>query len=226
MDATIILPTYNEADNIVEVMSRIHHTLEDCKHEIVVVDDGTDSTSRLAAKNGGVVVQGDRRGLSAAVVKGAQAAQSGIVVVMDADLQHPPELLTLMLCKTVYSDVVIGSRYVENGVIENWGMSRRVISQVSNMLSHPLAPKVHDRMTGYFATQRRYLTSSNLNPTGFKILLELLARNPHFSVCEVPIRFGVREHGQSKLTSSVGKDYLKQLWSLYLYRVRGAKWTR
>jgi dolichol-phosphate mannosyltransferase len=196
--------------------------------EIVVVDDDSpDGTASIAKKLGCIVLnrKGRRRGLSAAVIDALCQVDSGKVVVMDADLQHPPELLPAIVGKLDEVDMVIASREARGGSYGDWSLKRRAISLIARLLAKPLLPKVSDPMTGYFGIRRSALPDDLrvLSPRGFKIMLELLGKGKVKRVAEVPLEFGARRSGESKLKGKVIRDYLLQLVGLYLHKFR---WLR
>jgi dolichol-phosphate mannosyltransferase len=165
-----------------------------------------------------VIVRANERGLASAVVHGFKNTTSSIVAVMDADLQHPPEIVAELL-KSIEAgaDLAIGSRYVKGGSCEGWGLMRRVISKGAIFLAHLLLPRtrgIHDPMAGLFMLRRPVIDGVALKPTGYKILLEILIAGHFKKVTEVPYAFRIREKGKSKLSSRQQVDYLKHLYSL------------
>jgi dolichol-phosphate mannosyltransferase len=221
---SLIIPTYNEKDNIVPLFERIHQALSGYKYEIVLVDDNSrDGTieaaeslaSRYPVK---VIVRRGEKGLATAVVHGLKSASGRIIGVMDADLQHPPEVLP-DLVKAVEggADIAIASRYVPGGGCPNWGLTRKIISKVALMISHLLLPatrKVKDPLTGFFMFRRDNVDADKLKPTGWKISLEIMLMGDFPKIVEVPFIFEERSAGQSKLNSKQQIEYLKHLFSL------------
>jgi dolichol-phosphate mannosyltransferase len=144
------------------------------------------------------------------------------IVVMDADLQHPPEILPSILDALQRHDFVAASRYIDGGGCKNWGLKRRVISKVSNLMAMPLVGnKVHDIPSGFFGFRNNGgipgFKQNELD--GFKIMLELLARGNWDSIAEIPYTFETRKYGVSKLSSSQMIDYLWQLMRLYKSKI-------
>jgi len=221
---SIIVPTYNEAQNIPELFKRIEESLRGVPHEIVVVDDDSpDGTASLARALGGEkvkVYKRDRRmGLTSAVLDGVKLAESDLIAVMDADLQHPPELLPKMLEKIEEGhDIVIASRYVEGGGVRGWSPIRRLISRGAVALAHLLLPKtksVKDPISGFFLVKRAIMRDLKVaNPSGFKVLLEVLAKASYGSVAEVPYVFEARRAGKSKLNLKEVVNYIPFLLKL------------
>lgn len=221
---SVVIPTYNERDNIAPLVERVHDTLSAYSYEILFIDDnskdGTAQTvSALSAKYPAqVIVRLKERGLASAVVHGFKYAKGEIVAVMDADLQHPPQVLADLL-KAVDggADLVIASRYVKGGGCEGWGLVRRIISKGAIFLAHLFLPqtrRISDPMSGFFMLRREVIDGADLRPTGYKILLEILMEGHYQKVAEVPYTFHVRERGKSKLSARQQIDYLKHLYSL------------
>lgn len=217
---TVVVPTYNEADNLPELVKRICGALPEV--EVLVIDDASkDGTADVARRLGAtwpvrVIERHDERGLSTAVLRGFQEAKTELCVVMDADLSHPPEAIPAIV-KAVRegADVAVGSRYVRGGDIENWPLLRRLTSWAGTLLARPLTP-VRDPMAGYFALRRGLIDGVALKPKGFKILLEILARTGTRKIAEIPIRFEDRAAGASKFSSKERKEFLQQVRTLYV----------
>jgi dolichol-phosphate mannosyltransferase len=163
---SIIVPTYNEAENIGELIERIETSLKGLDFEVIVVDDSSpDGTAEIAEelgrayRNVKVIKRPRKMGLASAALEGMREAKYRLIAVMDADLQHPPELLPKLLerAKEGY-DIVIASRYVEGGGVEGWSFWRRLISRGATLLAHTLLPKtrgVKDPMSGFFCVQKK-----------------------------------------------------------------------
>ncbi len=219
MAVSVIVPTYNEAGNLTELVRRILASMPGV--EIVVVDDassdGTPDVARSLGKTAPVriVERVNERGLSTAVLRGIQEARTPICVVMDADLSHPPESIPQMV-KAVQdgADIAVGSRYIRGGAIDDWPLIRRLTSRAGTLLARPLTA-VHDPMAGFFCLRRSLLEGVELKPRGFKILLEILARTRTEKTAEIPIRFEDRSEGASKFGPKQRREYLQQLWDLY-----------
>jgi dolichol-phosphate mannosyltransferase len=221
---SIIIPTYNEKDNITPLLSRVDKALSGYDYEILIVDDGSkDGTIELASELASkypvkVLVRRNERGLATAVVHGLKSATGQIIGVMDADLQHPPEVIPDLI-KAIQdgADMVVASRYIPGGGCPNWGLSRRIISRVALMISHLLLPStrpVKDPLAGFFMFRRRNVDPEKLKPIGYKISLEVMLTGRFQRIVEVPYIFEDRSAGQSKLNPGQQMDYLKHLFSL------------
>jgi dolichol-phosphate mannosyltransferase len=221
---SVIIPTYNEQDNIVPLVERLHRTLTGHNYEILFVDDNSrDSTveviERLAPKYPvKVLVRKTERGLATAVLHGIRYAQGDIIGVMDADLQHPPEVnAPLLQAIESGADLAVASRYVAGGGCPNWGMVRKVISKGALTLAHlflPSSRQVKDPMSGFYMFRRQGIDQIVFQPIGYKILLEMLVMGNFRKVVEVPFIFEDRSSGRSKMKARQQLDYLKHIFSL------------
>jgi dolichol-phosphate mannosyltransferase len=221
---SIIIPTYNEKENIAPLLSRVAQALAGYNYEILIVDDGSkdgtiEAASELAERYPVmVIVRRNERGLATAVVHGLKSASGQVIGVMDADLQHPPEVLPNLI-KAIQdgADMVIASRYIEGGGCPHWGLSRRIISRVALVISHLLLPStrpVKDPLAGFFMFRRENVDPAKLKPIGYKISLEVMLTGSFQKVVEVPYIFEDRSAGQSKLNPREQLDYLRHLFSL------------
>jgi dolichol-phosphate mannosyltransferase len=209
---SIIVPTINEADNLEPLTRRIATAMSGLSFEILVIDDGSqDGTAGVCGHLAGRypltlhVRPVPTAGLSGAVLYGFARARGDILVVMDADLQHPPEALPALLAPLLAGDAdfVIGSRNIHGGrVASSWGMARRLNSRLAQLLAAPLVGTISDPMSGFFSLHRNlWLKCWRINPIGYKIGLELMCRCAACRIVEIPIEFRVRESGLSKLTT-------------------------
>jgi dolichol-phosphate mannosyltransferase len=221
---SIIIPTYNEKDNIAPLVSRVAQALSGCDYEILIVDDNSqdgtiEAASALAARYPvKVLVRRSERGLATAVVHGLRSASGQIIGVMDADLQHPPEVLPDLI-KAIRggADMAVASRYIPGGGCPNWGLSRKIISKVALIISHLLLPStraVKDPLSGFFMFRRQQVDTAKLKPIGYKISLEVMLTGQFRNVVEVPYIFEDRSAGKSKLNPGQQIDYLRHLFSL------------
>jgi len=221
---SIIVPTYNERDNILPLVQRIDQAIGPEDYELLFVDDDSqDGTAEIAETLSRqypikVIVRRNQRGLASAVVAGIAEASGEIIGVIDADLQHPPELLpTLIDAIGNGADIAVASRYVNGGRCEGWSKSRRIISRGAIVLAHLLLPKTRrfsDPMAGFFTFRRRVLDGAELQPTGYKILLEILMEGSFGKLAEIPYTFRLRGSGRSKLNLREQVDYLRHLFQL------------
>jgi len=208
---SLIIPTLNEVENIEPLLARIRRC-DPAPDEIVFVDDGSTDGTRERIRSLAVSAPvrlieraTPRLGLSGAVIAGARSARGDILIVMDADLSHPPERIADLLrpVSAGVADMVIGSRYVRGGSTPGWPVWRRVLSRVAAALAYPLTG-VHDSMCGFFAIRRTLLLELTPHATGFKIAFEAIVgggRNLH--VLEIPIIFRDRARGTSKMSLGV-----------------------
>ena len=221
---SILIPTYNEHDNIAPLLERIAAAIPGNDYEVVFVDDDSrDGTSELINSlsteyPARVVVRKDKKGLASAVTDGFGMVSTDTIVVMDADLQHPPEVVTSLIKSiTDGADIAVASRYITGGGTAGWSRIRKIISSGAILLAHVLLPqsrRVKDPMSGYFAFKRSVILGVKLAPIGYKILLEILVVGKAVKVAEVPFMFHPREKGESKLNASQEFEYLKHLFSL------------
>ncbi len=221
---SIIIPTLNEADNILPLLQKISSVSrpQGLKPEIIFVDDNsTDGTrQRITGYSGDLDVhlihRENKRGLAGAVIAGARVARNEWVVVMDADLSHPPEAIPSLLEPLAQGshDMVIGSRYVVGGETPGWPMVRKINSRLAALPAR-LITSVRDPLSGFFAVSRERLSSLDSNLPGFKIGLEVLAQaESSFRVHEQPISFRDRSTGISKMNSTILQEYCRQLCRL------------
>ncbi|SFR90396.1 dolichol-phosphate mannosyltransferase [Microbacterium sp. cf046] len=228
MQLSIIVPTYNEAPNVAELVRRVTDETEGIDAEIIFVDDSTDTTPdviREVAASAGLpvrLIHRDHRrgGLGGAVLEGFAAAESDACLVMDGDLQHPPEEIRDIYARFARGDVdvVVASRYAGDGTSAGLADRTRVlVSKVSTALTRAMFPirlkDVSDPMTGFFLIDRRAVDAATLRPRGFKILLEILARK-NLRIAEVPFDFAGRHAGESKASMRQGVHFLTQLTAL------------
>jgi dolichol-phosphate mannosyltransferase len=225
MQLSLIVPTYNEKENILPLVERVHHSLSSIDYELIIVDDGSpDGTAqevkRLSPTYPLRLIERKERGLASAVVRGFEEAQGEALGVIDADLQHPPEMIPQLLAEIDKgADVAIASRYVAGGGVEDWAASRKIISKGATLIAHlslPSLRKVKDPLSGFFLFRKKIVEGINLEPRGYKILLEVLARSKVQGVAEVPYTFTKRERGKSKISLKEEIDYLRQVVALAL----------
>ncbi len=234
LDVTVVVPTFNEGANVVPLVTRLCAALRGRSAEIVVVDDSTDDTPEQvsrAAVWAELPVRMIRRepaervgGLSGAVSAGILASDSDFVVVMDGDLQHPPELVPALRDAVGHGDLSVASRYAGDGRPSGLACTyRRWVSRSSTLIVQACFPRrvgrvCTDPMTGFFCFRRSAIEMSRLRPRGFKILLEILARHD-LRVRELPFTFAERLAGESKASWRNGVAFVHQMVNLRMGRM-------
>ncbi len=232
---SIILPTYNESQNIRNVIDSIADAIpEGTIAEIIVVDDNSpDGTGGVVSDYAGgigselkkrlqieVINRPDKLGLSSAILSGVRSACGDVVVVMDSDMSHPPQTIPCMLEELSRSkcDIVIASRYVNGGGVSGWPFKRKVISKgATKIAQYSLGISVKDPMSGFFAFRRQVIDGIDFDAIGYKMLLEMLVKAKGARVKEIPYTFTNRRLGSSKLDMSTMIDYARAVWRLYRY---------
>ena len=223
-ELTVVVPSFNEIDNVEPLIERLHAALDGIEWEVVYVDDDSPDGTAVKVRE---LAQTDRRvrciqrigrrGLSTAVIEGMLASSAPYLAVIDADLQHDEKLLPRMLAtlKSDGLDIVVGSRYVAGGAIGDWDKGRAVMSSIATRLARlVVSAEIADPMSGFFMLRRLAFerTARRLSGNGFKILLDLFASAPTpYRFRELPYVFGERIHGKSKLDSLVIWEYLMLL---------------
>ena len=225
---SIVVPTFREAENLPGLASRIDAALSGSgiEWELVLADDDSgDGSEAVVAEMAQrlpvrMEVRRERpRDLSLSVLEGIRVSRHDRVVVMDADLSHPPErIIDLIRALDGDCDMAVGSRYVSGGRFDRgWSLWRFLNSHLATLLARPLV-RCTDPMSGFFALDRRVLRGcGKLRPIGYKIGLELMVRG-QLKVAEVPIGFSDRDRGSSKMNLRQQVNYLRHLKRLYLHR--------
>ncbi|XLQ10940.1 MAG: glycosyltransferase [cyanobacterium endosymbiont of Epithemia adnata isolate EadnSB Bon19] len=228
---SLILPTYNEAGNIkdiVEILSQLLDRYMSERYELIIVDDDSpDHTWKLALELTSnypqlhVMRRVNEKGLSTAVIRGWQVAKGEILGVIDADLQHPPEVLEKLLKEMERgADLAVASRHVEGGGVSEWSILRRFLSRGAQILGLIILPEVisrlSDPMSGYFMVRRNAIACKVLSPVGYKILIEVAARGSISWIAEVGYVFRERQDGESKVTWKQYIEYIQHLLGLRL----------
>ena len=235
---SVIVPTFNEGLNIANLVGRLAQLLEEPfgeRYEIIVVDDDSpDRTWELAqtlvarvSRAFGSCGAKRNRGLSTAVIRGWQAARGEVLCVIDADLQHPPEV-TLALYRVIErgADMAVASRHLEGGGVSDWSLARRIVSRAAQLIGLLILPgvvgRVSDPMSGYFMIRRSAIEGVELNPLGYKILIEVsgarqisLGRRSAVCISRARTRAAARRRRRVYL------DYLRHLLRLRLVRIAG-----
>lgn len=228
---SIIVPTYQEVENIPHLIERIAalKAAENLELELIFMDDNSRDGSVEAVAAAGhdwvrIIEREGERGLSPAVIDGFRAAKNPILICMDCDMSHPPEVIPQMvLALSSGQQFVIGSRYVPGGSTDDdWGFLRWLNSQVATLLARPLT-RAKDPMSGFFGLRKTdFDKAEHLNPVGYKIGLELIVKCDFRNVGEVAIHFTDRVFGESKLSFKEQLKYLQHVRRLYIHRFGNA----
>ncbi len=224
MRLSLVIPTYNERENILNITKIIQKELNESKinGEIIFVDDNSpDGTGKILLnlkkryKNIKVIIRNKKLGLSSAVLDGWKISSGDVLGVMDADFSHPPEKIKDLFYPIARNeaDVTIGSRYINGGKIENWNLKRKIISKIATFLTR-FYTNVKDPLSGFFMVKKSVITNVNFNSKGFKILLEVLIKGKYKKVKEIPIVFRGRAKGKSKLNV---KEFFYFIFNLIQY---------
>ena len=230
---SIIIPTYNESENIIQILKSIgEHLPKDIATEAIVVDDNSpDGTGKVVedyindtqTKVGysvDVIHRKTKSGLSTAILDGIQHSSGETVVVMDSDFSHPPKIIPRLIeeIKISKCDIVIASRYTQGGKVSGWSAKRKLISKAAKGIAKVgLGINESDPMSGFFAFRRKILEGIKLDAIGYKMLLEILVKTKGAKVKEIPYTFTNRVYGYSKLDTSTMLDYVRSVWKLYRY---------
>ena len=218
---SVVVPTFNERDNVTVLFRRLEATLAGIPWEVVFVDDnspdGTWEVVRgLARQDPRVrcIRRIGRRGLSGACIEGILASSAPYAAVIDADLQHDEAQLPKMvgLLQSGEAELVVGSRYIEGGSADSFNRQRAGASALATEVARRvLKVEIADPMSGFFMIRRDRFEqlAPQLSTQGFKILLDIVATaQGKLRTVEVPFVFGARQHGESKLDSMVALDFL------------------
>jgi dolichol-phosphate mannosyltransferase len=227
VDVSVIVPTYREVESLPYLIDRLSPLRARFRgFELIVMDDDSnDGTQALLEKLAlpwvRLIVRTEDRGLSRAVVDGLAVARYDTIVVMDADLSHPPEMLPRMVADAQAHDFVVGSRYVGGGKVDQgWSVLRWINSKIATSMARPFT-RLKDPMSGFFAFRRTLLArTAKLDPVGYKIGLELIVKSGVHDVLEVPIHFSDRKYGESKLSLREHFAYLRHIGRLIAFKLR------
>jgi dolichol-phosphate mannosyltransferase len=223
---SIIIPTYNEAENIADLLPRLIGVLGKVgkRYEILIIDDNSpDNTAGIAQellgqKGRAIRRVSGKRSLSLSVLEGIREARGDIILVMDGDGSHPPELIPYFIKGLDEGfDLVIGSRYVKGGGTLNFPLTRKIISHFACFIGKAVT-RVKDNTSGFFCIRKKALENARLTPIGFKIGLEVFVKANIKSFKEVPYIFADRKKGESKLRLKSVLEYLYQILLLLLYK--------
>ncbi|MFQ5782822.1 MAG: glycosyltransferase [Nitrosopumilus sp.] len=228
---SIIVPTYNESQNIIGILKSICDNIPKGTHaETIVVDDNSpdgtgkivedyiSSIKKIAENTIDIIHRKTKNGLSSAILNGIQNAKGETIVVMDSDFSHPPQIIPKMIeaIKQYQYDLVVASRYITGGNIQGWTTKRKLMSKIATIIAKKgLGVKTRDPMSGFFAFKKNIIKELNFDALGYKFLLELLVKTKGINIKEIPYTFENRKFGSSKLDSSTIIDYFKSVWKLY-----------
>ena len=221
---SIVVPTFNEKDNVGNLVNQIDYALRGISYEVVFVDDSTDETPEMIEKvmkeNANVRMEHrtKEKGLATAVLRGFSLSEGDYIAVMDADLQHPPTILRSMYAVMESgADFCVPSRFIPGGSDGGLGPYRKLVSGVARYIGKILLPclrKITYPTSGLFMFRREVIKDADMRPIGWKILVEVLATGTYRTVVEIPYRFQARPAGESKLSSKVTMEYLMQIRDL------------
>jgi dolichol-phosphate mannosyltransferase len=253
---SVIIPTYNESETILELIQSIRRYIGDLfSVEILVVDDNSpDKTGRIVKEYAlnshsqniyqqqhqqqqqysakdldmqqifsiRVISRRSKKGLVSAVLEGVKNSLGNYILIIDADLSHPPTVVVDMVneLRNSHYDIVSASRYLQGGKINGWPLKRRAISKSATLIARTILGLNHitDPMSGFFAFKRDLLTHITFKTAGYKLLLEILVKADNANVKEIPYIFTNRIAGSSKLNSYVILDFVKALLHLYAFK--------
>ena len=230
---SIIIPTYNESQNILNILKSIKENLpKNIIAQAVVVDDNSpDHTGKIVENHFknmkeianytvDVIHRKAKKGLSSAIISGIQHATGDTIVVIDSDFSHPPQVIPKLIeaIKKYQCDMVIASRYITGGKILGWPTRRKIISKIGTTIAKKgLNISSTDPMSGFFAFKKTIINELNFDALGYKILLEILVKTKGVKVKEIPYTFQDRKLGKSKLDHKTIFDFCKSVWKLYRY---------
>ena len=226
MKTSIILPTYNERNNIEKLILELIKI--NSEFEIIIIDDNSpDGTGKIIDKlkktysNIKVIHRKKRLGLSSAIIQGFKVANGNIIGVMDADLSHPTNIINKMInyIEKNKTNFVIGSRLIKGGRVKNWPFSRKIISIIATIMAK-LLTNVKDPMSGFFFLKKEVINNIKFTSQGYKICLEILVKGKYDEIIEIPYVFNNRKYGKSKLNVNEYKKYLIDWIKLIRYKIK------
>jgi dolichol-phosphate mannosyltransferase len=233
---SIIIPTYNEADNIIKLIESIKTNISNSTlTEIIVVDDNSpDGTGNLVdeyiKKSESMEIKGNvicirtlhrkqKEGLIQAILHGIESSFGEQILIMDADFSHPPETIPKIIENLQKNDkcIIVASRYIKGAAIQGWTLKRRILSIGANNIARLSLDmgNIKDPMSGFFAFHKKSIENIQFNTKGYKILLELLVKGKKIKVIEIPYVFTDRTSGKSKMDLMTIINYVQSLWKLY-----------
>jgi len=222
---SVVVPTFKESENIGPFLEALCDSLDPVlpgNYEIVVMDDdspdGTlDAAAAVAATHPQIrlVKRVNKRELATAVIRGWQLARGQALSTINADFQHPPALIAGLWQLLQTNDLVVASRYCKGGGVGNWSMTRRILSRGATLIGQIILPQIYNRLTdplsGCYMFRRETIVDVELNPLGYKSLIEIMVRGRIRTIAELPYQMRERERGASKATGARSLDYIKQL---------------
>ena len=230
---SIIIPTYNESQNIINILKSIGSNLpKNLLTQAIIVDDNSpDGTGKIvedylknlkkmADYTIEIIHRKAKDGLGSAILNGIQHAKGDTIVVMDSDFSHPPQIIPKLIdsVKKYKFDIAVASRYIKGGNIKGWSFKRKIMSKFATLIAKKgLGIDAKDPMSGFFAFKKNILNGLNIDAIGYKILLEILVKTKNVTITEIPYTFQDRELGSSKLNLKIILDYYKSVWKLYRY---------
>ena len=223
---SVIIPTYNEAQNIADLLGRLGTTLKNTSYEIIVVDDSSNDGTYCIVECARVeypirsIQRPAKKGLASAVLEGIGIANGELICVVDADCSHPVLCIPAMIgCLQKHdNDVVIASRYMGKGAVSEETMLKKSVSCLGTLIVKPLTRST-DPLSGFFIAKKCLFHKLTLRPRGYKVLLEIIARYPQIKTADFPYTFKRRSRGKSKITAQIYVVFLWQVLCLYFYRV-------
>ncbi|WP_179366311.1 glycosyltransferase family 2 protein [Nitrosarchaeum sp. AC2] len=238
-EVSIVIPTYNESENIKGILHLIkEHLPKNTMVEAIVVDDNSpDGTGKIAEDyfkslkektlyTINVINRKTKEGLSSAILNGIEQAKGKIVVVMDSDFSHPPQLIPKLVevLKQSKTDIVVASRYLNGGNIQGWSLKRKIISKIGTMIAKKgLGIDQSDPMSGFFAFNKDVIKGINFDAIGYKLLLEMIVKAKGVSIKEIPYTFLDRQNGKSKLGIKTILEFGHAVLKLYRHGKREQK---
>ena len=230
---SIIIPTYNESENIINILHSIKEIIpKNILTQTIVVDDNSpDGTGKLvedylknvkkmADHTIEIIHRKAKNGLGSAILNGIQQAKGDTIVVMDCDFSHPPQIIPKLVesIKKYQYDIAVASRYIKGGKIQGWSQKRKLMSRFATLIAKKgLGVNTKDPMSGFFAFKRSIIKELNFDAIGYKILLEIIVKTKGVNIKEIPYTFQDRKFGSSKLGIKTILDYYKSVWKLYRY---------
>lgn len=228
LDVSVVIPTYNEAESIPVIIPSVCEALRlaGIKGEIIVVDDNSpDGTGKIAEELSKTypvrtIIRTKEKGLATAVMSGFNLSNAVVCLVMDADGSHPVNQLPDMVRPILdnKADITVGSRYIEGGSVGKWPLHRQLVSKVASLMAAGVT-SMKDPTSGFMAVRRDLLNGLQLNPIGWKIVLEVVVKSLNKRLMEIPITFNDRALGKSKMSLKEQGNYIRHLYRLYEFRL-------